>query len=116
MSRIILDNMEFYAHHGHFEEERIIGGRFAVDIILETDVSRASETDDLNDAVDYSSVYEVVQHEMKIPAKLLEHLAKRIFDGVFKVSDKITGVTVTVSKLNPSIGGKMDKFSVVYSG
>jgi dihydroneopterin aldolase len=105
--------MEFYAHHGHFEEEKIIGGRFTVDITIETDVSRASETDDLNDAVDYSRVYEAVQHEMMIPAKLLEHLAKRIVDAVCLVSARIEKVTVTVSKLNPAIGGKMDKFSVM---
>lgn len=107
--------MEFYAHHGHFREEQVIGGQFSVDLVIETDISKAAESDELSDAVDYSLVYEVVKNEMIRPAKLLEHLAKRIIDAVYSVSSNITKVTVTVSKLNPPVGGKMDKFSVILS-
>ena len=113
MGQLVLQNMEFYAHHGHFEEERIIGGRFTVDLVIDTDISKASETDDLGDAVDYSKIYEVVRAEMSRPSHLLEHLAKRIVDAVFPVSGNISRVTVTVSKLNPAIGGNMGKFSVI---
>ncbi len=116
MAKLILENMQFYAHHGHFEEERIIGGLFSVDLVVETDISACAESDRLDDAVDYSKIYEAVRHEMQIPAHLIEHLAKRIFDAVMKTSGKIIAATVTVSKLNPAIGGKMDKFSVEYSG
>jgi 7,8-dihydroneopterin aldolase/epimerase/oxygenase len=113
MAQLVLHNMEFYAHHGHFDEEQIIGGRFRVDMVIDTDISRAAETDNLNDAVDYSLVYHAVKHEMETPSKLLEHLARRVVDAVYGVSDRIEKVTVTVSKLNPAIGGHMDKFSVV---
>jgi dihydroneopterin aldolase len=112
MGQLVLQNMEFYAHHGHFEEERIIGGRFTVDLVIDTDISKASETDDLGDAVDYSKIYEVVRAEMSLPSHLLEHVAKRIVDAVYKVSGNISRVSVTVSKLNPAIGGTMGKFSV----
>ncbi|HEX2396500.1 MAG TPA: dihydroneopterin aldolase, partial [Bacteroidales bacterium] len=113
MGQLILRNMEFYAHHGHFKEEQIIGGRFSVDLLIETDMTRASETDELTDTVDYSRVYEAVKTEMACPSKLLEHLAKRIIDAVYRVSDDVGKVTVTVSKINPAIGGKLDKFSVI---
>jgi len=113
MGQLILHNMEFYAHHGHFREEQVIGGRFSVDLVIDTDLTAVSESDELSDAVDYSRIYEVVRTEMASPSKLLEHLAKRIIDAVYSVSDKIKKVTVTVSKLNPAIGGKMDKFSVI---
>jgi dihydroneopterin aldolase len=113
MGQLVLHNMEFYAHHGHFEEERIIGGRFLVDLTVDTDITKAAETDDLNDAVDYSKIYEAVRHEMTIPSSLLEHLAKRIVDSVYSISGNISKVTVTVSKLNPAIGGSLQKFSVI---
>ena len=115
MGQLILQNMEFYAHHGHFREEQVIGGTFSVDLIVETNLSKPSESDELSDAVDYSRIYEVVKNEIIRPSKLLEHLAKRIIDAVYTVSSDITKVTVTVSKLNPAIGGKMDKFSVLMS-
>jgi len=113
MGQLILHNMEFYAHHGHFREEQVIGGRFSVDLVIDTDLTAVSESNELSDAVDYSRIYEVVRTEMASPSKLLEHLAKRIIDAVYSVSDKINKVTVTVSKLNPAVGGKMDKFSVI---
>ncbi len=115
MGQLVLDNMEFLAHHGHFDEEQIIGGRFTVDLIIDTDFTRASETDDLADAVDYSMIYEAVKAEMAHPSRLLEHLAKRIVDAVYLVSGKITRVSATVSKLNPAIGGTMSRFSVIYT-
>jgi len=115
MGQLILDNMEFYAHHGHFNEEQIIGGRFSVTLVIDTDVEKAAESDDLTDALDYSKVYETVRSEMGKPSRLLEHLAKRIADSVHSMSGSITGLSVTVSKLNPTIGGPMSKFSVVYT-
>jgi dihydroneopterin aldolase len=113
MAQLVLHNMEFYAHHGHFEEERIIGGRFLIDLTVDTDITKAAETDDLNDAVDYSKIYGAVRQEMKEPARLLEHLSKRIVDAVYSVSGDISKVTVTVSKLNPAIGGSLERFSVI---
>jgi dihydroneopterin aldolase len=113
MGQLVLENIEFYAHHGHFDEEQTIGGRFTVTVVIDTDFSRAAETDDLNDALDYSVVYELIKKEMGKPSRLMEHLARRIVDVVYIVSDRINSVTVTVSKLNPAIGGNISKFSVV---
>lgn len=115
MGQLILDTMAFYAHHGHFIEEQTIGGRFTVDLVIDTDFSKAAETDNLEDGVDYSLVYEMVKAEMGKPSRLLEHLAHRIVDAVYTVSDRISRVTVTVSKLNPAIGGNMNKFSVIFT-
>jgi len=113
MGQLVLENMEFYAHHGHFKEEQIIGGHFSVDLVIDTDLTAVAASDNLSDTVDYSRIYEAVKTEMALPSKLLEHVAKRIIDAVYMVSADIKKVTVTVSKLNPAIGGKMDKFSVI---
>ena len=112
MAKLILENMEFYAFHGHYAEERQIGGRYRVDVEIETDIARATETDILDDAVDYSRVYAIVKHEMAVVSRLMEHLAGRIAKAV-KDQLGITGtVTVSVSKLNPPVGGKMDAFTI----
>jgi 7,8-dihydroneopterin aldolase/epimerase/oxygenase len=115
MGQLILDNMEFYAHHGHFDEEQTIGGRFTVTLVIDTDFTKAAEADDLKDALDYSRIYVRVRNEMEKPSRLLENLAKRIVDAVYKISDRITRITVTVSKLNPVFGGNMERFTVVLS-
>ena len=112
MAQLILQNMEFYAHHGHFTEENIIGGRFRVDVVIETDISKPSASDDLMDAVDYGRVYELVKKEIHQVSHLIEHVAGRITDAIHAEFKGIGQVTVTVFKLNPPVGGKMDHFSV----
>jgi dihydroneopterin aldolase len=113
MGQLVLENMEFYAYHGHYDEEQTIGGKFSVDLVIDTDLSKAAESDSLDSTVDYSKVYELVKKEMGKPSRLLEHLALRIIKAVYTASDHITSVKATVSKLNPAIGGNMGKFSVV---
>jgi dihydroneopterin aldolase len=112
MAQLILENMEFYAFHGHYPEENKVGGRYRVDVILDTDISRPAESDDLADAVDYSRVYEVVKTEMARVSKLLEHVTLRIADAIHRDFSQVDQVTVTVSKLNPPAGGPMDRFSI----
>ena len=48
MSRIELVDMEFFARHGCFEEEQIIGNKFIVNLWVEYDCTRPSETDFTN--------------------------------------------------------------------
>ncbi len=36
MGKIIIEDMEFYAFHGHYKEEQIVGNRFLVDLEIET--------------------------------------------------------------------------------
>jgi dihydroneopterin aldolase len=115
MAQLILENMEFYAHHGHYAEENIIGGRFRVDVAIETDITKAASSDELSDALDYSRVYELVKREMNQVSHLLEHVTRRIVDAIRNEFGMAVHVTVTVSKLNPQVGGSMGRFSVTLS-
>ena len=61
MGLIQIENMEFYSFHGHFREERIVGNKFLVDLTIETDMKIPAESDNLKDAVNYQSIYEIVK-------------------------------------------------------
>ena len=39
MSKITIENMEFYAYHGHFEEEQKIGTWFSLDLTMDVDTN-----------------------------------------------------------------------------
>lgn len=104
--------MRFYAHHGCFEQERAIGTHFRVDLVFETDTTKAEVTDNIEDTVSYLDVYQVVKREMEIPSNLLEHVARRIGEGVRSSFPTVTSVRVKVSKLNPPLGGQMESVSV----
>jgi dihydroneopterin aldolase len=112
MGLIRIEQMEFYSFHGCFEEERIVGNRFIVGLELETDMSRAVQTDRIEDALNYQTAYELVKAEMKTTSYLLEHIANRILDALFAQFPQLEKATVKVSKMNPPMGGKIGSVSV----
>lgn len=117
MARIAINNMQFYAYHGCFEQERAIGTHFRVDISFLTDTSLAEETDNIEDTVSYLDVYRVVKSEMMIPSHLLEHVCRRVGESVLHNFPGVQEVTVKICKMNPPLGGQMESVSVeqVYS-
>lgn len=104
--------MEFYAYHGCFKEEQIIGTRFLVDLYLETNTRKAENSDDLNDTVNYQEVYLLVKQEMEVKSKLLEHVGRRILKTVKGRFPEIESATIKISKMNPPLGGKMKSVSL----
>jgi len=116
MSMISIEGMEFYSHHGCFEEEQIIGTRFIVDLFFELDTSRAELSDDLEDTVNYQLVYQMISREMEKKSYLLEHVARRILDVVSQAFPQIEQAEVKISKLNPPLGrGKVQSVNVTLS-
>lgn len=113
MSRIELEGMEFYAYHGHFTEEQIVGNKFIIDLSVETDIKSASATDNLEDALDYQKLYFVIQQEMQTKSYLLENIANRISSRIMQEFTQVFSLRLKVSKLNPPLGGKIEKVSIV---
>ena len=112
MSVITIENMEFYAYHGHFEEEQKIGTWFSIDLSMEVDTNKAELSDELEDTVDYSAVYQVVKEQMMIPSKLLEHVGRRILNAVKERFSDVKNAQLKIRKMNPPLGGKMDFVSL----
>ncbi len=113
MGQIEIEGMEFYAYHGHYATEQVVGNRFIVDLSLYTDCSKAAETDQLSDALDYQKIYQIVQEEMAITSHLIENVAGRILYRFEKEYQSIEKVKIKISKLNPPLGGQIEKVSVV---
>lgn len=112
MALIEIENMEFHANHGHFAEEQVIGNTFLLDLKIEYDSEKAQNSDNLKDTVNYQRAYEIVKREMKISSHLLEHVGARILDSLMKELNGIESAQVKVSKVNPPMGGKIQKVSV----
>lgn len=112
MALITINDMRFYAHHGCFEQERVIGTHFRVDLSFSIDTSKAEVSDNIVDTVSYLDVYQVVKAEMMTPSHLLEHVARRVGERVLIDFPAVDTVNVKVSKLNPPLGGQMDSVSV----
>jgi len=115
MGLIQIEGMEFYAFHGHFKEEQIVGNKFLIDVTIETNMEKPMESDSLKDALNYQLAYEVVKQEMQKKSHLLEHIAGRILNALYSDLEGIKKATVKVSKMNPPVGGRVNSVSVVVS-
>lgn len=112
MAQISIEGMEFFAYHGCFKEEQIIGTRFMVDLFLETDTQEAELADDLHKTVNYQAVYGFVREEMAVKSKLLEHVGRRILNRIRNEFPQVTACRIKISKMNPPVGGVVDRVSI----
>lgn len=116
MGKIRIEEMEFFAFHGHYQEEQIVGNRFLVDLEMDTDLSIPAESDQLDDAVNYQQAYQIIGNEMmRTKSNLLENIGKRILDALFSEMNGIKKVTVRIKKLNPPMGGPIKSVGVKMS-
>ena len=115
MGTLEINDMVFFARHGCFTEERTIGNKFVVNFRGRTDVSKASESDNLEDAVNYQLIYNVIREEMEIPSNLLEHVCGRILKRMQQEFPALVTGEISIAKLNPPIGGQVGAFKCTMS-
>lgn len=113
MGTIKLQNIRTFSFHGCLMEESKIGSDYSTDLEIKTDMRKSAVSDDLHDTVDYVHLNKVVVEEMAIRSKLLEHAAHRIIKRIFDELPAVSRVMVSVSKLNPPIGGDVEAVTVV---
>ena len=112
MGIIKVENIRVFAYHGCLQEETKIGSDYRIDLKVEANLQTSAKTDKLTDTVDYVLLNRIVKEEMAIASQLLETVAKRILDRIFKEDKMVKKATVLVSKLNPPIGGDVEKVTV----
>ncbi len=96
--RIVITGIEAFAHHGVLPHERMIGQRFLADVAMEVDLSRAGQSDELQDTIDYGLVATSVRNVMQGgPFNLVEALAEKIAEVVF-LDPRVTAVDIVVHK------------------
>ena len=106
--RITLAAMRFEGHHGVSEEERLLPQPLEVDLVVETDLSRAGRTDDVADTIDYGPLVALCAGIVERDSfRLLEAIAAAIADRVL-TSTPAAAVTVRVRKLAVPVDADMD--------
>jgi len=113
MGIIKVENIRIYAFHGCLIEEGKIGSDYRVDVKVKADLSKSSKSDELSDTVDYVHLNKIVKEEMAIRSKLLEHVVDRILHRIIDELPMVTKCNVSVSKINPPIGGNVEKVTVI---
>jgi len=112
MLTIHLEQILFRSYHGLYEEERINGNDFLVDVTVK--YQPFGEINRIEDTINYAEVFELVRKRMAIATPLLETVAMDIAALIlseFKVAEK---VMITIKKLNPPIKNFNGKVGVSF--
>ena len=115
MVEIYLKNVRCYSFHGCLKEESVIGSDYLVNLWVKGALDKTPLTDKIEDTIDYVFLNKVIVEEMSIPSKLLETVAKRILDRVFREDKRIRKIKVSVSKICPPINGDVESVGVKLS-
>jgi dihydroneopterin aldolase len=107
-----VENIRVFAYHGCLKEETKIGSDYRVDLEIKADLQPSAKSDLLRDTVDYVFLNKIVRDEMLKPTHLLETVAKRILVRIFEEVPIVIKASVWVSKLNPPIGGDVEKVTI----
>lgn len=103
-SYIYITDLRFHAFHGVMPQERLVGNDYSIDIKIGYDVSDAMISDEVDDTLNYAEVYQIVDQEMGVPSKLVERVAYRICDRLFRKYASISSINIRLTKLNPPFG------------
>ena len=76
-STIFLKDIRCYAYHGVAPQENLIGNEYVIDLKLKVDISKAAQTDEVTDTVNYAEKY--TQNTNLAPAGCIkEHLLRSV--------------------------------------
>lgn len=107
MGRIVcieLENARFFAYHGFYPEEQILGNVYEISIKTQYDFAELN-TEDLRHTVNYEALYQIAQGAMSRPRKLLETVANEILNELIKQFPSVKQAEVSIVKVNPPFGG-----------
>jgi dihydroneopterin aldolase len=113
---IRLDGIYLRAFHGCYDLEQQVGNRFRVDVVIRTPLGDLPKSDDVTQAVNYLTVYEIVERTMQRTQRTVEAAAANIIEAIRAEFPQIVEIECTVAKIAPPLGGKIDKVSVTLIG
>jgi dihydroneopterin aldolase len=111
--RITIKGIEGYGFHGVFDYEKCDGQTFYVDLEVSLDLRKASESDNLDDTVNYALFTLIARQAIEgEPFNLIEKLAGTIADQIIAAAPQVERIEVTVHKPKAPVDEKVTDISV----
>lgn len=99
MDEIRIDDLEIFARHGVYEQEKIDGQIFYVNAILCANLQKAGRSDNLSDSTHYGEVCETIKVVMiENRRNLIEAIAEKITSVIFEKYPLIQKIELEVRK------------------
>ncbi|SHI89685.1 dihydroneopterin aldolase / 2-amino-4-hydroxy-6-hydroxymethyldihydropteridine diphosphokinase [Clostridium cavendishii DSM 21758] len=113
MNKIIIKDLEAFAHHGVFKEEKTLGQKFLICLELELDTRAAAKSCDLQKSVHYGELsHRVLEEFARESYDLLETVAENLAEFILLEYNLVKAVKVTVKKPWAPILRSLDTVSI----
>lgn len=113
MDKIKIKNLEVFAKHGVFPEERVLGQKFVISAVLYTDTRAAGCADDLLYSIHYGEVCQFVNSYMQEHTfQLIERVAETLAEELLITFKRLRKIRIEVQKPWAPIGLPLDSVSV----
>ena len=99
MDAIIIEGLKVETVVGCFNWERQIIQPLMLDLTINTSLENASNSDELDDTLNYAEICEISAKVIVDAApKLIEHAAKLVLDALFSTFPSIESIMITIRK------------------
>ncbi|WP_461615791.1 2-amino-4-hydroxy-6-hydroxymethyldihydropteridine diphosphokinase [Clostridium sp. Marseille-QA1073] len=99
MDKMYIKDLEIFANHGYFQEEKKLGQKFILSFELDIDLSRAGEEDNLDKTVHYGILCDEIEKEFtRMSHDLIEKAAEEIVNFILLKYEAINKVKLKLKK------------------
>ncbi len=109
--QVALIDARFFAYHGYYPEEQVLGNEFKVDIQVAF-AKHTESADELENTVNYQTLHTIAKDEMQHPRKLLETVAESMLHRIVADFPFVEEVDVTIHKSHPPFGSDAAKAAI----
>lgn len=96
---IIIEGLKVETVVGCFNWERQIIQPLMLDMIIQTDLEQASNSDDLDHTLNYAEICEITAKVIQgAKPELIEHAAKLVINALFSTFHAIESINITIRK------------------
>jgi len=112
---IHLKDLEFSAHHGVYDQERVNGNTFIVNVHIGFESASQEVIQALEETINYENVFTLVKERMAIPTPLLETICGELVRSILDNFPMAMHAEVAIEKKVPPIPGMKGSVVVVES-
>jgi 7,8-dihydroneopterin aldolase/epimerase/oxygenase len=102
MLYIHLHNLHFRSFHGLYEEERILGNDYELDLTVGAEPA-SLPVDHIDQTLDYTALYRLVKERMSVPTPLLETVITGISEEIRLKYAAVSKISISLKKLYPPV-------------
>jgi dihydroneopterin aldolase/2-amino-4-hydroxy-6-hydroxymethyldihydropteridine diphosphokinase len=113
LDKIYINELEIYAYHGAFAEEKILGQKFFISLELSVDLRQAGQQDALDKTVNYAEICEETEKIFTSQKHdLIEKCAEELAEAILTKYELIEEIKIMIKKPWAPIGRHVNYVAV----